>query len=198
MQVRRFLCTNTGCDRRTFIDQIDGLTKPTHGQLRCYAKSSRKVRSRRNLRRHRSQYRSRSRHHPVGEGHRRPRTRRHRRPSYVREHSEVHQDDRVGASMRGGEPPSYSRSPPVSHIRPSLGATALLRLGHEPAPVGLPVPSPVPHAVMILRTCTATSEPGASKLETSFGDSISKIPSFQTLTLAHCVEHPRWIRLLVE
>ena len=27
LQVRRFLCPNTGCDRRTFVEQIDGLTK---------------------------------------------------------------------------------------------------------------------------------------------------------------------------
>ncbi|PVX59538.1 transposase [Rhodococcus globerulus] len=27
LQVRRFLCSNTGCDRRTFVEQIDGLTK---------------------------------------------------------------------------------------------------------------------------------------------------------------------------
>ncbi|MDV8009186.1 hypothetical protein [Rhodococcus sp. IEGM 1318] len=26
LQVRRFLCPNTGCDRRTFVEQIDGLT----------------------------------------------------------------------------------------------------------------------------------------------------------------------------
>ena len=27
LQVRRFLCSNTGCDRRTFVEQVDGLTK---------------------------------------------------------------------------------------------------------------------------------------------------------------------------
>jgi len=27
LHVRRFLCSNTGCDRRTFVEQIDGLTK---------------------------------------------------------------------------------------------------------------------------------------------------------------------------
>ena len=27
LQVRRFLCPNTGCDRRTFVEQLDGLTK---------------------------------------------------------------------------------------------------------------------------------------------------------------------------
>jgi hypothetical protein len=27
LQVRRFLCSNTACDRRTFVEQIDGLTK---------------------------------------------------------------------------------------------------------------------------------------------------------------------------
>ncbi|WP_217902190.1 transposase [Rhodococcus sp. OK302] len=27
LQVRRFLCSNTGCDRRTFAEQIDGLTQ---------------------------------------------------------------------------------------------------------------------------------------------------------------------------
>ncbi|MDV6278673.1 hypothetical protein R3Q06_35465 [Rhodococcus erythropolis] len=27
LQVRRLLCSNTGCDRRTFAEQIDGLTK---------------------------------------------------------------------------------------------------------------------------------------------------------------------------
>lgn len=27
LRVRRFLCANTGCDRRTFVEQIDGLTK---------------------------------------------------------------------------------------------------------------------------------------------------------------------------
>ncbi|MDV6271515.1 transposase [Rhodococcus globerulus] len=27
LQVRRFLCSNTSCDRRTFVEQIDGLTK---------------------------------------------------------------------------------------------------------------------------------------------------------------------------
>ncbi len=27
LQVRRFLCSNSGCDRRTFVEQIDGLTK---------------------------------------------------------------------------------------------------------------------------------------------------------------------------
>ncbi|MDV8071273.1 ISL3 family transposase [Rhodococcus sp. IEGM 1366] len=26
LQVRRFLCSNSGCDRRTFVEQIDGLT----------------------------------------------------------------------------------------------------------------------------------------------------------------------------
>ena len=26
LQVRRFLCSNTGCDRRTCVEQIDGLT----------------------------------------------------------------------------------------------------------------------------------------------------------------------------
>nr|WP_231915855.1 hypothetical protein [Rhodococcus sp. 008] len=27
LQVRRPMCSNTGCDRRTFVEQIDGLTK---------------------------------------------------------------------------------------------------------------------------------------------------------------------------
>lgn len=27
LQVRRFLCSNSGCDRRTFVEQIDGPTK---------------------------------------------------------------------------------------------------------------------------------------------------------------------------
>ncbi|MFI7166314.1 transposase family protein [Rhodococcus erythropolis] len=27
LQVRRFLCSNTDCERRTFVEQVDGLTK---------------------------------------------------------------------------------------------------------------------------------------------------------------------------
>ncbi|MEA1797593.1 hypothetical protein [Rhodococcus qingshengii] len=42
LQVRRFLCSNSGCDRRTFVEQIDGLTKAYAQLLRCCAESSRR------------------------------------------------------------------------------------------------------------------------------------------------------------
>nr|WP_256938572.1 hypothetical protein [Rhodococcus qingshengii] len=44
LRVRRFLCSNTGCDRRTLSSRSTDLPRLTHGPLRCCAKSSRRSR----------------------------------------------------------------------------------------------------------------------------------------------------------
>ncbi|WP_257209943.1 hypothetical protein [Rhodococcus erythropolis] len=40
-RVRRFLCSNSGCDRRTFVEQIDGLTILTRGVRTDYSAAAR-------------------------------------------------------------------------------------------------------------------------------------------------------------